>query len=249
MSGDVSPYTALVTSEFQGATRFMAAVSASVQPVADNIAVADQLKTLFDLDNATGVQLDLIGLWVGRSRFLSVPLAGVYFSFGVSGLGFGQGVWKGPYDPTSGLVRMPDEPYRTLLRFQVKANRWDGSIDGAYDAYSVLFASAGSINWTGSEPVSWYGSGPVTWTGGSFNLLIQDAGDMTFFLALQGDLPDPITQAMLTSGQLVLKPAGQRVTGYMFETVAGAPFFGFGADNSSVGGFGEGAWGQLQPAT
>lgn len=249
MNGDLTPYLALISSEHADKPNFLAALSVALQPLADNLAVSSELPTLFDLDEAEGVQLDIIGLWVGRSRFLSVPLPNVYFSLGLAGLGFAQGAWRGPYDPTSGLVRMPDEPYRTLLKFQVQANRWDGSIDAAYAAYSVLFAGSASIQWLGSEPVSWYGAGAVTWTGAGFNLLIQDQGDMSFFLALLGDLPDIITRAMLTSGQLLLKPAGQRVTGYMFETIAGSPFFGLGADNTSVGGFGHGAWGDFQPGT
>ncbi|MGC7970039.1 DUF2612 domain-containing protein, partial [Salmonella enterica] len=68
----------------------------------------------FDLDQAIGVQLDAVGEWVGISRNITVPLAGVYFSFDIAGLGFDQGVWKGPFDPDTGLTTLDDDTYRLL---------------------------------------------------------------------------------------------------------------------------------------
>lgn len=248
MSGDLTRWLGLITSEHKDKPRFVAALSALLQPLADNLDALKSIPPGFDLDSAVGAQLDVVGLWVGRSRFLALPLVGVYFSFDLGGVGFDQGAWKGPFDPVSGLVALPDDSYRTLLRFQVLANRWDGTIPGAYACYSVLFSGPSSINWFGFGPVSWSGSGPVFWIGFGFGLLIQDNGDMTMLLALQGNVPDLITEALLLTGQLELRPAGVRIAGYVFETVAGAPFFGFDADTASVAGFDDAAWGDIQAA-
>lgn len=124
-------YLRLITSQHRGRPRFAATVEALVAPLAD---LQDFLATVpgaFDLDSAIGAQLDIAGLWVGRSRQVETPLQGVYFSFDTDGLGFDQGNWKGPFDPDAGLVSLDDESYRTLLRTKIAANAWDGTLPSA----------------------------------------------------------------------------------------------------------------------
>lgn len=68
MSGDVLPFLNLVTSEHQPRPKFIAALTAIMQPLADQIAVANSLPAAFDIDTAIGVQLEAVGEWVGHGR-------------------------------------------------------------------------------------------------------------------------------------------------------------------------------------
>lgn len=187
MSGDVSPYTGLITSEHQSAPNFMATVAASCQPFADMVAVLESMPGLYDLDNAVGVQLDTVGLWVGVSRNLAEPLTGVYFAFDTAGLGFDQGVWFGPGDLATTLYVLPDDSYRTLLRAKIAANQWDGTIPSAYAIWELLLQPSG------------------------LDIEIADNGNMTMTLTLTGT-SDVVTQAIFSQGLLDLKPAGVSVT-------------------------------------
>jgi hypothetical protein len=141
-----------------------------------------------------------------------------YFSFDEAGLGFDQGTWLGPFDPTSGLVALPDAQYRILLYATIAANNWDGTIPGAYNAWNTIF-----------EPLG-------------YSILIQDNQDMTMDIALIGPAPDAVTLALFTGGYLSLVPAGVGITNYYLPSIPGDPVFGMDAENSSISGFDVGAW-------
>lgn len=219
--GNIQPYIDLITSEHRDAPNFIATLSAVLQPFADNIATLRTLYTKFDIDIAVGAQLDVVGEWVGQSRFLSVPLTGVYFSFDNALVGFDLGTWHGPFDPDNELIALPDEAYRTLLKAKVLNNRWDGTIPQAYEIWDVLFA------------------------GTDFGLLIQDFGNMHMLFAMTGAAPDAVTLALFTGGYLNNRPSGVKVDGYMVPSVPDTPYFGFDVENSSIAGFDTGAWGTL----
>lgn len=216
-------YTALITSEYQESPKFLAMVAAIVQAFVDNQNLVNALPALFDLDYAVGVQLDRVGERIGRSRYLETPLPNVYFSWGVEGLGWGQGVWyKREFSATSGLVRLDDSSYRTLLYAVVAANQWDGTIPGAYTAWNTVFAPLG------------------------YRILIQDYGDMSMVVALLGDTaPDAVTISLFANGYLSLKPAGVRIASYVTQSVIGAPLFGWGVENENIAGWGTGAWAKV----
>lgn len=226
MSADITKYVELITSEHNQKPNLLATVSLLVHGLADTAAVLATIPGLYDLDVAVGGQEDTVGQWVGRTRFLTEPLTGVYFSFDTAGLGFDQGVWLGPFDPTTGLVALFDEAYRVLLKATIAANQWDGTIPGAYAAWDVLFA------------------------GDDFTLLIFDHGDMTMTVGFIGASPDLVTLGLLETGQLLkLKPAGVRIDYYVIPSVPDVPLFGFDLENSSISGFDVGAWGTLIPAS
>lgn len=218
MTVQLSQYTSLITSEHNEKPRFMAMVSLLGQWAVDRRNMLASIPGLFDIDDAVGQQLDWVGQWVGVSRNLSLPLTGVYFSFDTAGLGFDQGTWLGPFDPTTGLVSLPDNAYRTLLYAVIAANNWDGMVPGAYTAWNTIF-----------EPLG-------------YSILIEDGQDMTMTVALIGPTPDAVTLALFTGGYLNLRPAGVGITFYYTQSVPDVPIFGFDAENSSISGFDVGAW-------
>ena len=215
MSGDVTPYTNLLTSEHNQKPNFVASVTASVQPFADALAVLSTFPTLFDIDTAVGSQLDVVGEWIGASRELAIPLTGVYFAFDTAGVGFDQGTWLGPYDSTTALTSLPDDAFRTLLRAKIANNQWSGTVPDAYALLDNLFAGN--------------------------TVLIQDNGDMTMLLGIAGATLPAVQQALLENGYLDIKPVGVRISGYISPSVPG-PLFGFDVENSTISGFDVGGW-------
>jgi hypothetical protein len=216
--GDATPYLDLVTSEHSDKPKYMAMLEVFLQPVADILQVQETFPGLYDLDVAVGVQLDAVGLWVGQSRFLTTPLTGVYFSFDDAELGFDLGTWLGPFDPTTGLVTLPDDTYRILLKAVIAANQWNGTIPQAYEIWNTLFQ-------------------------GTLMIMIIDNQDMSMDYGVIPNGPlDAVTLALLTGGYLSLKPAGVRINNYFVPSEPGTPFFGFDAFTDAIAGFDTGSW-------
>lgn len=136
---ETSNYTGLITSEHSDKPKYMAMVGAVAQPLVDALNVSQGMPDDFDLDTAIGVQLDQVGLWIGIGRRINTPLTGVYFSFDTVGLGFDQGVWKGPFDPDTGVIELDDETYRLLLRAKIAANHWDGMMETSKPILDAVF--------------------------------------------------------------------------------------------------------------
>ena len=215
---DLSQYTDLITSEHNKRPKFMAVVETLAEPMVDLQNVLSAMPGKFDLDNAVGDQLDTIGLWVGISRDVPVPLTSVYFSLDIDGLGFDQGSWKGPFDPDAGLTRLDDDTYRLVIRAKIGANHWDGTLESSKAILDSIFG------------------------GGTF-VFIQDNQDMSMTIGIAGVIPSAVFLAVLANGFIPLKPEGVRINIVIVTTVDGAPMFGFDMSNNLVAGFDTGAWG------
>ncbi|KWF81316.1 hypothetical protein WL94_28525 [Burkholderia cepacia] len=213
---DLDDYAGLITSEHSDKPKFMSMVEMLSAPLVDLMNVLGGMPALFDLDSAVGDQLDVLGEWIGLSRNVSTPLAGVYFAFDIDGLGFDQGAWKGPYDPDTGLVALDDETYLMTLRAKIAANHWDGTPEAAADILDSLAPPGARV-------------------------FLEDHCDMSITIGIAGKQPPALYVALLKNGLLSLKPEAVHVN-YAVTTVDGAPIFGFDIDNQYVAGFDTGAW-------
>lgn len=213
----IDDYIALITDEHRDKPLFVAMVTMVVQPLID---IANQMRQLvfdFDLDDAVGVQLDVVGEWVGLSRVLSVPLTGIYFSWDSTALlGWDSGSWKGDFDPTTGLTSLPDDEYRRLLKAKIAANQWDGTMEGAQSIWNQVFAGQQAI-------------------------LLQDNQDMSMTLGFVGAPLSAIQQALLTGGYFPLKPGGVRIKYYAIPPNTG-PLFAWDASSPQLAGWETGSW-------
>lgn len=214
----VDSYIGLITSYHRGRPRFVDMMRSILSPVVAATSGIRCLPASFDLDRAVGVQLDQVGEWVGVSRRVTTPIAGVYFSFDVPSLGFDLGFWQGPYDTDVGITLLDDETYRTLLRARIASNHWDGTLQSAKDALALIFP------------------------GGDTRLFIVDNGDMTMTFGVAGVIPSLVLIALLSEDYIPLKPEGVRAD-YVITTVNELSVFGFDVDNEYIRGFDEGAWG------
>jgi len=217
MSGNVTPYLNKITSEHSDKPKFMAMVAATVQPFADIQALfSDSIVRLYDLDKAYGNQLDVVGQWAGLSRQLAAPITGVYFAFDTAGVGFDYGVWKGPYDPSTGLVDLPDDYYRLALSARILNNAWDGTKNHFYDLAQALFGPLGYIYY------------------------IEDLGSMSMNIGLTGpNPPSPLLTAMMANGILDSKPVAVQIIN---RVVQQGPLFAFDLNNVNFAGFDLGYW-------
>lgn len=212
----VQEYLDKLASQHRDKPKLEASITAALEPMVDTDTVVSSLSALFDVDLAVGQQLDYVGLWVGASRQVPVPLTGVYFSFDDADLGFDLGTWLGPFDPLTGLVSLPDDAYRLLIYVRILNNQWNGSIPAAYEIWDTLFE------------------------GTDYRVFIVDHGDLTMSLGLLG-FPDALTRAMFTGGLLNVKPAGVRIDAYLTQSGPG-PMFAFDLDTDDFAGLDEGLW-------
>ena len=225
----LADYLGLVTPYHSTRPKYMNMVAALLQPLVDAQAFLATLTADFDLDTAVGVQLDMVGQWIGRSRYLQLPLTGVYFTLYRNSAavpvpplrdGMDQGVWMGPYDPTAGIVAMPDDVYRKVLQLQAIANSWDGTLASIQAAFDRIFPG----------------------------VVVQDKGDTSGGLMAMDVLIPGIEMSSLLLGVLEqdfpIKPSGVLLN-IIESTVLTTAIFGFDLDatGSPIRGFDHGSWG------
>lgn len=210
-------YLSLITSEHQNKPDFAATVEQLVGPLVQIQALFASMIPLFDLDTPpVGQQLDVIGQWVGASRFLKVPIPGVYFSWDdTASDGWDMGAWFDPLNPGTDVTVLADPFFLILIRAKIAANSWDGTTEGAYRIWAIVFPN--------------------------LTILIQDEENMSFDIAISGTVLDSITQALLTQGLIPLKPEGVRINNYYLPVNTG-PLFGWDMDTPYVQGWDVGSW-------
>lgn len=182
-------YHSLITSEHRSRPKFAATVAVTTQAAAEATNFALDLPAKFDLDLAEGVQLDVIGAWVGCNRVVEVPLD-IWFSFDIPGKGFDEGVWRGPFDPGTGLAKLDDVHFRRLIRAVILANHWDGSLS----TYHAIFEAG---------------------IPGGNTVHVKDNLNMTIEIHVGGPVLSPLQEALLTSGRLSeIRPAGVAISAF-----------------------------------
>ncbi|WP_163855835.1 DUF2612 domain-containing protein [Paenibacillus elgii] len=108
-------YIDLITSQHKTQPKYIAWLSSSLGIVDAGLELSKSLPGHFDIDKAKGIQLDLIGTIVGRSRVLN-------------------------FQPTGGTSPvLDDENYRLALKAKIAQNQWDGTIPQIYEIWYSLF--------------------------------------------------------------------------------------------------------------
>ncbi|AZI51970.1 DUF2612 domain-containing protein [Pantoea agglomerans] len=223
----MSKYTDLITNYHRDKPLFTQHIHLSTRPLSDTSDAIKSLIDAFDIEKAIGVQLDVLGEWIGRKRTVSTPIAGVYFSLDTDGLGFDQGVWQGPYDPDSGFTSLSDETYRVVLKAKIAINQWDGTNDSLKGILDIALDGSG------------------------LKMQIVDGQDMTISVWVFPESDISLVSreliAAIRQGYLTIKAAGVWAgdvqTPSILTPSVGSKFFGFDLDNEYIAGFDDGAWG------
>jgi hypothetical protein len=111
---DLRTYLNRITSEHKTKPRFMSLLEARLSIFADLYGCVSKLDEAFDLDNAVGAQLDVIGEYAGVKRLLT---------------------FQSKFEPPL----LTDEYYRVLIRAKIFLNHWDGAIKGIHDVWNNIF--------------------------------------------------------------------------------------------------------------
>ncbi|EPV8634451.1 DUF2612 domain-containing protein [Enterobacter hormaechei] len=217
----MSKYTEKITNYHATKPLFEQHIDLITRPFTDIVKAQENFIREFDLDKAVGVQLDVVGEWVGRGRNGSVPITNVYFSWDTEGLGWDQGSWKGPFDPDAGFTQLSDDVYRMVLKAQIAINTWDGTIGHLEDILEIIFAGSG------------------------IDMQIIDNQDMSITInaiAINGIANTSAELiSVIKSGELNIKAGGVRVKSLNVIDPA-HPLFGFDTQSTVITGYDAGYW-------
>jgi hypothetical protein len=103
-NNNVQQYIDLVTSEHSNKPNFIAWLTANISLIDDLSSMLDVFSAAFDLDTATGTQLDILGEVIGVAREV-------------------------PWQPSGSVSPiMDDDHLRLALKARIAINQWDGTI-------------------------------------------------------------------------------------------------------------------------
>lgn len=113
---DIQRYLNLITSQHQGKVNLTAWLTALLNKGDDTNLLALDMYTYFDIETATGTQLDTIGNLIGVKRRVT-------------------------FTPTGGASPiLSDTDYRMLLKASIVRDNWDGTLGGLYSGWYSLFS-------------------------------------------------------------------------------------------------------------
>ena len=111
---DLTSYENLVTYRHLLKEKYMKFVRLLLEQPLGSASVTDSFLYAFNLFNARGVNLDVIGELVGVNRLLN-------------------------FTPTVGTRLMNDDEYRMLIRLKIARNVWDGRNESIQEIYDSIF--------------------------------------------------------------------------------------------------------------
>lgn len=116
MAKITDPYLNKVLPQHKIRKKFMAYLSAYLEKLEDVAEALRQMDGEFDLDNAAGNQLDVLGSIIGAPRLLD-------------------------FEPYYAPPLLPDDLYRLVIRAKISLNQWDGTIEGIYNLWNEVFTN------------------------------------------------------------------------------------------------------------
>lgn len=133
----MTDYSTLLTSEYSDKPNLVQTVQLTANGIGDITTLLQSLPAQFDLDNAIGSQLDVVGQWIGFARTIGGVLLVQFFGFAddATALTFGElgnpsigGRFYELGEDTSSTATLSDPEYRLLLHAKILQNDWDGSV-------------------------------------------------------------------------------------------------------------------------
>ena len=110
----IDKYLQLITSEHFVQPRYIDWVTAHLVKANVAVTLANNLSDFFDIDLASGKQLDILGQLVGIRRRLD-------------------------FQPDTAPAVLDDETYRLVLRAKIIRNQWDGTREGMVTLWKTIF--------------------------------------------------------------------------------------------------------------
>lgn len=117
MSDTNEKYMALVTSEYADSVKFNLMLQIFLDMVSPAVDCLTSFDTIFDLDNAVGDQLDILGSLVGLTRVL-------------------------PIDDEDVPAVLTDDLFRKVIQARIMSNKWDGTLESWVGIIQSMFSDA-----------------------------------------------------------------------------------------------------------
>ena len=234
-------YLSRITSEHNQQPRYMRTIAWSVWAMCAQQGVARRLPTLFDIDDAVGVMLDMVGQWVGIPRRIAIDAETGFFSLNIPNLGFNEANWYGPDAATGNVFVLDDDDYRLVLQTRVLSNKWDGTREDAYTILNHYFGAKGyevfikdnythGCGWfTLDDPNPALGFEQGYWDQTDTATIHKCTGNMWMDLILYGSEPPSLLLLALFTGQFFdVKPGGVGINYWRNDpALPGVPMFGW----------------------
>lgn len=139
-----SYYQNILTSEYRSTVQFRQWLNVVLSMAEDISNCLQSITASFDLDAASGVQLDVLGIIVGVSRVV-------------------------PFQPSDSVSPILDDTtYRILLKATIANNQWNGKIGSLYPIWTSLFPT-GTISILDHQNMT-----ATIIIGGVFSSILQD---------------------------------------------------------------------------
>lgn len=215
MDLSASTYLALITSQYQSSSKFLAWLEVLFGVIEDCTSLLGTYTEEFDLDTAVGVQLDVVGELVGLSRIINVTIfkSDVGFTWNDPLLGWNTGIWTSGVNDA--VFELDDDTYRLALKVKIANNMWSGSIPEAYESFKTLF-------------------------GDETTVVIQNNLDMSMELIFFSTKSLLYLSFLFINEYISFRPAGVKCNVHLND--AGVPYFAWNMDTSLFAGWNEGYW-------
>lgn len=196
-----------VTLQYQRSVKFLAFLAALLEPMGEFEQVFADIAEMADPDKAAGVQLDIIGEWVGISRIIenAIPLAFFGFAGVPAALPFGEegrpevgGRFYEEDQPYLDSNVLEDPEFRTLIKARIARNHTHGGPEDIIAALKFIFSADVVIL---DDP-------------GGMEISISIGRGLTYF-----------EQVLCSDLNILPKPAGVRIASKTYFD--GPGFFGF----------------------
>jgi hypothetical protein len=209
-------YLDLITSLYRNKPKFMAWLDASLKRIPYPQELATFMDIAFELDNAEGNQLDVLGSIVGASRQVNFI----------------------PTDASSSLLN--DTYYRILLKAKIAKNLWNGKIDSLQPIWQSLFPGGAILirdNQNMTMDVTIFGSVPLMVRDLVANgYIVPKPQTVRLDNVLYSNYKPAFGYDM--SNEYV---DGYDI-GYWILPLPAPPFFGYDQYDAVVAGYNEGSW-------
>lgn len=169
----MTDYTELITSEHNQRPKFTAMVAAVTRAWDDLFTFTQSIPAAFDLDSASGAQLDVVGQWVGQSRLIANVLLVQYLNFDgqPAALPFGDegdpsigGRFFDEGDSLAGSTILADPEYRTIIRARIVRNNAKGLTSDFINSLNFIFNAPAIIDDRGTMALAIYIGRPLSLT-------------------------------------------------------------------------------------
>lgn len=208
----MSDYSNLIIYQYAKVPRARATVDAYLNECDNIIENLTDLMTQWDIDQARGYSLDIIGRRVGVSRTLPAFVSKGYFGYlgSINGKPWGKGIWYRQGESTGESLTLGDSDFRFLIKAKIFKNFQQGDLDYILNAMRSLLSE---------------------------NANVEDNYDMTATVYLPLESLNSLQNYMIEVMDILPRPMGVM---YTYTNASGREFGFDGFFNSS--GFDEGSF-------